>query len=116
MGIWHGRERPQAPTSLEPRPERVKMGAEPDLAEDEMEALHPVHPDVLLITDYLTNELSPEADRDVERRLVADPEFFESVWGILFAWCLPDDIRLSLTRSIERSSSARNEGADDATA
>ena len=39
--------------------------------------------DIALITDYLSNELPPQAEAEVRRRLVDDEAFFEKVAPLL---------------------------------
>jgi hypothetical protein len=50
-----------------------------------------VDPDMVLITDYLANALSFEAEAAVERRMKEDEAFFEKAWPLLRAWQRTDD-------------------------
>lgn len=49
--------------------------------------------DLGLITDYLTNGLSPAEREAVERRLVEDGAFFDLAWPLLQAWSAPVHFR-----------------------
>jgi len=66
---------------------------EDSLLNESDERLEPVDPDFVLITDYLTDGLTPEQEAEVERRLVDDAAFFEKVWPVVRIWRLPPRAR-----------------------
>jgi hypothetical protein len=57
----------------------------------ELDRITPIDPDILLITDYLAGELSPEQEAVVEARLVDDEAFFEKVSPAILVWTMPID-------------------------
>lgn len=57
----------------------------------EIDDLTPVDPDIVLITDYLTGDLSPADAAAVEDRLVDDEAFFDKVAPVIKIWTMPMD-------------------------
>lgn len=51
----------------------------------------PLDPDILLITNYLGEELSAEEEAEVEKRLVEDEEFYEKALPHMRMWSKPVD-------------------------
>jgi len=51
----------------------------------------PLDPDILLITNYLGEELSAEEEAEVEKRLVEDQEFYEKALPHMRMWSQPVD-------------------------
>ena len=52
-------------------------------------AVTPIDPDIVLITDYLADALSPDERARVDERLEQDTDFHTKVWPLMVAWYAP---------------------------
>jgi hypothetical protein len=64
-----------------------------------VDAMQPVDPDIALIADWLGNELPPDRDAEVTRRLETDYAFYQKVAPIMKIWHLPVDFRELVARA-----------------
>ena len=71
--------------------------------EEDVERMGPPSPEIVLISDYLANLLSPEQKAEVERRLADDLDFFGKVWPSLQLWQMTHHVRVARARELRKA-------------
>lgn len=81
--------------------------------EDEPMDLSTIDPDIVVLADYLANELTPEERAKVDARLASDGEFHEKAWPLIAAWTSPRELAGSAAHGLARVENVDGSGATD---